>query len=257
MNHDVVITDVINVYFREKMQWTRNKMTARQYEAIAFFVDGSIEYRFPNKTITAKRGDILFLPGNVPYSGRKLSDRVVYYVVDFHCLHDGEFENFGAPCIVSPQNYEAMLVRFRQALDLWNNYTADVAIAIKALLYSLFVMRYQERVENKKGIRNDEIIAYIAEHIDDSALTVRDLCRIFFMSESQLRRNLYKVTGLSPNDYILTLRMNRAKEMLINTDEQIKEISAWCGFSSPYYFSRCFTRSTGYSPSQYRTLMSL
>ena len=257
MNHDVVVTEIINVYYREKLQWSRNRMAARQYEAIAFFVDGSIEYHFPNKTVTARRGDILFLPGNVPYSGRKLSDRVVYYVVDFHCHQDGEFENFGAPCIISAKNYEAMSVRFRQALDLWNNHTADVTIAIKAMLYSLFMMRYQEREETKKGIRNDEIIAYIAEHIDDPDLTVRELCRIFFMSESQMRRNLYKATGRSPNDYILTLRINRAKEMLINTDEQIKAISARCGFASPYYFSRCFAKSTGFSPSQYRTLMSL
>ena len=61
------------------------------------------------------------------------------------------------------------------------------------------------------------------------------ICGRFFISESQLRRNIKKATGLPPDEYIRRLRINRAKNELISTQWKICEISESCGFSSPYY----------------------
>lgn len=63
------------------------------------------------------------------------------------------------------------------------------------------------------------------------------------------------IVGYSPNEYVRILRMKRAAELLLTTDDNISEISYRVGISDPFYFSRCFKESFGKSPSQYRKSM--
>ena len=112
--------------------------------------------------------------------------------------------------------------------------------------------KIKENAVQKNTVPVDVIVAYIAENVGNPDLSVGQLCRKFFISESQLRRNIQRATRLAPSEYILTLRINRAKNELSYTDRSVKEIAARCGFASPYYFSRCFRQSTGLSPLAYR-----
>ena len=254
MNHDVIVTEIVNVYYREHPNWKRRQSVPRTFNAIAFMAQGEIEYQFPHKTIVAQKGDILFLPGNMAYSGKKRTDTVAYFVVDFLCQTEDEFSDFAAPCVIKASHYDKYVAEFSRAVELWKNHMADVNIKIKALLYAVMGEIYGHEQVEKKNVRSTEIISYITDHIGDGQMTVTDLCRRFFISESQLRRNLYKATGLSPNEYIFTLRINKAKGMLTYTSHPVKYIAAECGFASPYYFSRCFSKNTGMSPVKYRAL---
>jgi len=61
-----------------------------------------------------------------------------------------------------------------------------------------------------------------------------------------------RYTGLSPAQYFLQLKLNKAKDLLLNTSMSIKEISVITGFESQYYFSRFFKKRIGMSPIQQR-----
>ena len=69
-------------------------------------------------------------------------------------------------------------------------------------------------------------------------------------------RHFYRVfrehTGLSPYQYHLQLRIERAKQMLHGTAMNVKEIAAALAFESPFHFSNVFKQKTGMSPSQWR-----
>jgi transcriptional regulator GlxA family with amidase domain len=58
--------------------------------------------------------------------------------------------------------------------------------------------------------------------------------------------------GVSPQKYILELRISTAKELLTSTDLPIKEIGSACGYADPHFFSRIFCKSCGVSPTEYR-----
>lgn len=58
--------------------------------------------------------------------------------------------------------------------------------------------------------------------------------------------------GCSPIKYLLNIKFNKAKDLLINSDFSINEIALLLGFSSPLYFSQQFKKNIGISPSQYR-----
>lgn len=65
-------------------------------------------------------------------------------------------------------------------------------------------------------------------------------------------RTFKNVTGTTPLNYILSLRISNAKNLLDATDYNITEVSNIVGYDNPLYFSRLFKKQTGLSPSEYR-----
>ena len=77
------------------------------------------------------------------------------------------------------------------------------------------------------------------------------------MSPFSLLRQFKSHAGVTPHDYIMNLRLNRAKNLLSNEGMAINEISRAVGFRDQRYFSRWFSKSTGVSPSAYRTTVAI
>lgn len=68
-----------------------------------------------------------------------------------------------------------------------------------------------------------------------------------------IRRSFKTKTQKTPHNYLIDLRIYRAKQLLvINSYESIENISLKCGFRDSFYFSTCFKKHTGLSPLQYR-----
>lgn len=74
------------------------------------------------------------------------------------------------------------------------------------------------------------------------------------MSYSKFRSFFKERTGFPPRQYIIEMRINRARELLAYTSQSVSEIAEVLGFESLYYFSRLFKAKTGYSPSEFREL---
>jgi AraC-like DNA-binding protein len=85
--------------------------------------------------------------------------------------------------------------------------------------------------------------------LGDESFGVEKLCREIGISERQLQRKLKAMTNKSPNQLISSVRLHRAKELLLEHPENIAEIAYQMGFSSPSYFSKCFKKEFGTSPS--------
>ena len=73
------------------------------------------------------------------------------------------------------------------------------------------------------------------------------------MARTNLFAKLKAITGQTPNDFILTIRLKKGALMLRNNPElNITEISDKIGFSSSRYFSKCFKQKMGMTPTEYR-----
>lgn len=84
-------------------------------------------------------------------------------------------------------------------------------------------------------------------------LTLADVAREVFVSPWYLSR-LFKATcGVNFQDYLTSVRIDKAKALLRDTDMPCSTISQMVGYSSASYFSQVFKRSTGLSPAQFRT----
>jgi len=92
---------------------------------------------------------------------------------------------------------------------------------------------------------------YLREHMGD-AVHMADLVRHIGLGRSRLFDLFKTVTGLTPNDYLLRLRVGRAKELITEPELSLTNIAMACGFSSSQYFSKVFRKYTGQTPLDYR-----
>ena len=93
---------------------------------------------------------------------------------------------------------------------------------------------------------------FVEAHLGDEKIDIASLAGEFAMSQSTLYRKVKAVSGLSPNELIRNIRLEKAAEMLLRTDQTISEISWATGFGSPVYFRNCFKERYGKTPTEYR-----
>jgi AraC-like DNA-binding protein len=86
----------------------------------------------------------------------------------------------------------------------------------------------------------------------DRTVSLRDLARQAGVTEKHLCRQFQKSIGHSPMKTFRLLKLQLAVALLAKSNFSIKEIAERCGFNNPLYFTRCFTRAYGASPSQTR-----
>ena len=91
------------------------------------------------------------------------------------------------------------------------------------------------------------------EQSDEELMSMDQLAATLRVSPAQFRRLFKQHTGMSPYQYYLQVRINRAKEMLHGTTLQIKQFASALKFERPYHFSKAFKLKTGVSPTQWRT----
>lgn len=104
---------------------------------------------------------------------------------------------------------------------------------------------------DKKFLEHAEQI--IEEYFSDPGFNINILARELTMSRSSLFAKFKALTGDTPNDYILNVKLKHAATLLKNCPElQIIDISEQAGFSSQQYFSRCFKARYTVSPLEYR-----
>jgi AraC-like DNA-binding protein len=82
-------------------------------------------------------------------------------------------------------------------------------------------------------------------------LKVDDFSKPVGCSKSQLYRKIISLTGKSPNNFIKEYRLNEALTLLRKNTGNVSEIAYETGFTSPSYFSKCFQKKYGHSPSHY------
>jgi AraC-like DNA-binding protein len=94
-------------------------------------------------------------------------------------------------------------------------------------------------------------IQYMNEHLDRT-LRMKTLAELANLSTAHFTAVFRDVMGASPRDYLLFLRMHRARLLLSETDLSIKEIAFRVGYPDPFHFSRVFKAFTSRSPRAYR-----
>jgi len=93
----------------------------------------------------------------------------------------------------------------------------------------------------------------ILENLSDSKFSVLDLSRQLEYSKSQLYRKLKSVTNHSPNEFIRSVRLKAAAELIRNSAYHISEITYKVGFNDLKYFRTCFKKQFGVNPSEYKS----
>ena len=109
----------------------------------------------------------------------------------------------------------------------------------------------QDSNNDKKESRIASIVNYIRQNIQEK-MTVKDLSKKAYMSESTFYRAFKNELGVTPVDFINNLRLKMASALLRDSKKSIREIYMQCGFNSLSYFHRMFKKQFSMTPSDYQ-----
>jgi AraC-like DNA-binding protein len=95
------------------------------------------------------------------------------------------------------------------------------------------------------------VIQHIHTHYD-KPLERDSLAELAHLSAAQFHHVFKQTTGATPIDYLRSIRIRRAQQLLITTNESVAEIGRKCGYEDPFVFSKAFKRDCNSSPREYR-----
>ena len=103
------------------------------------------------------------------------------------------------------------------------------------------------------GARSElvELVALMEANVEEP-LSSQDLARLVGVSDRHMQRMFREHFDRSPSEYYLTIRLNRARNLLLNSASEVRAISSKCGFESGCAFSKAYRREFGYTPSMER-----
>jgi AraC-like DNA-binding protein len=215
-----------------------------------------------NKKIIIPPNTLLVLPRDTPhsYGAAETNPWSIYW---FHLQGDAvrqfveSFTMTDSTLYVPATQAINILQLFNQCYDtlLYKGYSFKhylyVSQVMRYLLGTMVLLQGADRQDERKRAYIERVIQYMFERIQFS-VTLDELAQHINLSKPHFIHLFKQVTGYSPIDYYMRLKIQRACQYLDLTDQSVKEVSKSVGIQDPYYFSRVFHKIVGQSPTNYR-----
>jgi AraC-like DNA-binding protein len=149
--------------------------------------------------------------------------------------------------LVKPFHKEELFVRLEKLIELRKSLqqkNTGAAFFSRSIAY--------KKAPSLDDLFLQKLIQLVQERLDDTELSVNDLCRAVRRSNTQVNRKLKALTGKTPSQFIRSIRLQKAVELLKTTDLNVSEIAYEVGFNDPNYFSRSFSEEFGMPPNAIR-----
>lgn len=222
---------------------------------ILMFIDsGELNVTFRGIDQVARVGDIVFLDCKEPQGYGAAGDDLSFHYVHFNGgagqeYFDHIYRMLG--CIIVPTNPKQVDKAFgaihREARSPALNehmVSANISIILGELYNSYYSLSGDSNMVQ-------QVVEYIEQRYTQP-VTLEQIAAGINISESQLTHEFKKHTGNTPYQYLLGVRLQHARQMLITTPYSLEEIAPQCGFQSASQFIRVFKKHTGITPNRFR-----
>lgn len=235
----------------------------RDYQ-ILYVANGKTHFWFDDKEEIVSAGHmVLYKPEEIQKYIYYLEDNPEVFWIHFTgsdvknilAYHGISLDEHVFYCGVLP-DYKALFRKIIQELQLCRYGYEDY---IASLFNDILLLVDRQQHEQKKTTGNvqeqiERAAAYFNENYN-TKISIDDYAESLHISTNWFIHNFKQYAGMSPAQYILSLRMVNAQSLLERTTYNIKEISEIIGYENPLYFSRVFKKEIGKSPAQYRKEM--
>ena len=235
----------------------------RDYQ-ILYVANGKTHFWFDGKEEIVSAGHmVLYKPEEIQKYVYYLEDSPEVFWIHFTgsdvknilAYHGISLDEHVFYCGVLP-DYKALFRKIIQELQLCRYGYEDY---IASLFNDILLLVDRQQHEQKKATGNvqeqiERAAAYFNENYN-TKISIDDYAESLHISTNWFIHNFKQYAGMSPAQYILSLRMVNAQSLLERTTYNIKEISEIVGYENPLYFSRVFKKEIGKSPAQYRKEM--
>jgi YesN/AraC family two-component response regulator len=176
-----------------------------------------------------------------------------------HCRYssDGEYKLLERLTITIPPDFfkhiDAVfgVVKKGDSKKQWSSIREQIIGAFALLEKGFKISGKKDPSRWRKEVLAARIVTYLEGHLSER-LTLDKMAKDMVISPSYLEEIFREFMGITPFEYLVKVRLNKALVLMRNPGLTIAEISYQVGYEDPLYFSKLFKKFTGYSPRNYR-----
>lgn len=234
---------------------------------LIYCMDGEGEARVGNHRLRIRTGDILLIPKGVPhtYKARQKQPWTIYWVhfdgqdaaafIDHLSVKEAANRPYVMPIgthsrLVS--DFEALLEARESTYNL-NAYLCAANQLRQILSHIALLKPLARQRQARTGFDLEKVHSLMQAHAHEQ-LDLDTLAEAINLSKYHFVKKYKELTGTTPINHFIQLKIERACHLLDTTDNGISDIAFAVGYEDAYYFSRIFKKLMGVSPSQYRKM---
>lgn len=215
---------------------------------IMFITKGSCDFYFDGRKHRLSAGDVAYYASGVDREAKNHLPGTALYAFDFELFGCNKLP---LPEVTHLNSFESFMPNFKSFFSSWyqkyDGYKLTCSGIFMIILSTLIFPTSQKSVSPHVST----IKAYIADHLNE-AMTVDEIANAVNLSPAYCGALFVKSESMTIHEFINTMRINRAKDILVNDTLSIAEVSAIVGYNDVFYFSKKFKLLAGASPSEYR-----
>lgn len=237
----ITVTDIKELFTVFSPKGRSEVIKNRNSYGLSFCSAGIITYKMNGKQVVSDEKHAIILPKGQSYSlyGNKSG---IFPVIDFDCKELLCDEVISLP-IQSAETYIKDFEKMK-ALSLFEENRAEIMSVFYSMLH---------RLSLESSVRNVIIpaIKYIENNYQNPKLSNAALAEQCNISEVYFRRIFAEAYKTTPKQFIVDIRINKAKQLLSDGRSKVGSVAEQCGFSNQYHFCRLFKEKTGLTPTEY------
>jgi len=261
------------------LQFDSNRQTCahmHDFLEIGFVISGKGIYSLTGIDYEISAGDLIVaLPGDMHYESGSAAEHIeiLFLGIQIPCTLDHKTDiPFDSSRIIHtkslPEIHQLLRNILIESLEQKDMYERIIEAEVSKLLVllkritagSLRKHYSEESLSDLIKLRKLKVVSQIKDYLENNFsqnINLGDAARKFYISPQHLARLFKETTGCTPKQYITSLRIESAREQLVNTRDTILSIAQNLGYDNIHYFYRIFRKETGCTPMQYRAANSL
>lgn len=237
----ITVTDIKQLFIVSSPRGRKEEIRNRKSYGLSFCSEGKITYEMNGKQAVSDEYHAVILPKGMSYSlyGNKSG---IFPVINFDCKEFLCGEVISLP-IQSADTYIKDFEKMK-ALSLFEENRAKMMSVFYNILH---------RLSTESSVRSVIIpaIRYIESNYQNPKLSNAELAEKCNISEVYFRKIFTENYKTTPKQFIMDIRINKAKQLLSDGLIKVGAVAEQCGFSNQYHFCRLFKEKTGITPTEY------
>lgn len=237
----ITVTNIDELFTVSSPKGRFAEINDRKSYGLSFCSKGKITYTINGKQVISDKNHAVILPKSKSYSlhGDKAG---TFPVINFNC------EDFLCDEIISLpiQSSDTYVKDFEKlkALSLLEENRAKMM----SIFYNIL-----HRLSTESSVRSVIIpaIKYLESNFQNPKLSNAELAEKCNISEVYFRKVFAQIYKTTPKQFIVEIRINKAKQLLSDGFLKVSAVAEQCGFSNQYHFCRLFKEKTGFTPTEY------
>ena len=261
LSRPLLITAVGHYRFQTVPRLRTSRPDGRDDYQLIYVVGGIVHFVFDGEDRALPRGTaVLFRPGEAQDYYATSEEKAEYYWCHFTGADvEAVLADCGIPTDESvftaggSSDYQWLFLQMIRELQMKQRSHEDILLMnLRHILLLIGRNRQEERTVGDKILGEIESAIRCFNMYYYLDIDISEYAQNHLMSPYWFSQNFKKITKTSPKQYLISLRMANAMNLLDNTDDTVVQIAAAVGYDNAQYFHRLFLKHTGMTPTAYR-----